>query len=545
MPQANLTTGPPGNTQPPGGGTPDGGTTPPDSNTPPPPGAIVPTWYGVQANILQRYCTVCHSGANPPAGISWEVDQYAVVVTNGRMSTEIPTMREINPGAPDASYMIWKLRGQGPAEEAIVGVRMPAFSAALDPALIDVVTQWIRDGAPLGAPSDADSGGSTPPPSAPPPPPPDGGTTPPGAIVPTWYGVQANILQRYCTVCHSGANPPAGLSWEVGQYAAIVTDGRMSTEISTMREVKPDDPDASYMMWKLLGHGPEGQAIVGTRMPAGRGALDPALIDVVAQWIRNGAPLGDPTDADSGGAIPPPAIIPTWYGVQVNILDKYCTACHREPDATGGLSWELDRYNEIVTAGRMSSQIPGLREVEPGNPDASYMMWKIRGRGPAGQAIAGVRMPATNMALDPALAAVVEQWIRDGAPLGTALDASSGGTGGPTYPVGSWMYVWSEALQACSLCHSRTPSSPRCGTEFSCPPKDVVLTPDNYDGVVASVVLPFQPNDSKLWQRVKEEPNPAPRMPFGLSPLSERELQIIFLWIANGAPFCPANAVCP
>jgi hypothetical protein len=172
-------------------------------------------------------------------------------------------------------------------------------------------------------------------------------------------------------------------------------------------------------------------------------------------------------------------------------------------------------------------------------------MWKLRGQGPAGQAIVGVRMPATGIPLDPALINVIEQWISNGAPLGNPADADSGGSSTPTFPVGSWMYVWTESLQVCTLCHSRTPSSPRCGTDFECPPKDVVLTADNYNGVVDDEeVRPFRLDNSKLWERVTDD-DPDKRMPFGLPPLSQRQLDIIRDWINNGAPFCPAGEVCP
>ncbi len=602
-PVVDSTTPPPaggGTTTPPpaGGGTttppPAGGgtTTPPatggGTTTPPAtgggtvtPSSIVPTWYGVQANILQRYCTVCHSGANPPAGLSWEVGQYAAVVTNARMSTEIPTLREIDPGNPAASYILWKLRGQGPAGQVIQGVRMPAFGAALDPALIAVVEQWISAGAPLGAPADATAGGTTTPPptgggtTTPPPtggggtttpPPTGGGTVTPSSIVPTWYGVQANILQRYCTVCHSGANPPAGLSWEVGQYAAIVTNARMSTEIPTLREIGPGNPDASYLMWKLRGQGPAGQAIQGVRMPAFGAALDPALIAVVEQWILSGAPLGAPADATAGGTTTPPptgggtttppptggggtatpsSIVPTWYGVQANVFQRFCTMCHSGAAAPAGLSWDVDQYAAVVTNRRSSTEIPSMLEVAASNPDASYLMWKLRGQGPAGQAIQGVRMPATGVALDPALIAAVEQWIRDGAPLGTPADATASAPVGPVYPVGSWMYVWTETLQVCTLCHSQTPSSPRCGRDFDCPPKGVVLTADSYARVVnGDEVRPFRLDNSKLWQRVTDS-DPAERMPFGMPALSQAQLNIIRDWILNGAPLCPAGATCP
>jgi len=383
-----------------------------------------------------------------------------------------------------------------------------------------------------------------------------GGTPPPsgGVGTDTWATIQADILQVRCVLCHNNTpSAPLGLSWEADQFDTVVTNGRISSEIPSLKIIEPGNSAASYMIWKINGQGPAGQAIVGLRMPAsGPPFLAQADIDRITAWIDAGAPgtgggtpPGGGGDPGGGGTTDPTSIIPTWFGVQANILQPFCTGCHGGPSPLAGLSWEVDQYNTIVTNGRLSTEITSLREVQPSNPDASYMMWKLRGQGPAGQAIVGVRMPATGIPLDPALINVIEQWISNGAPLGNPADADSGGSSTPTFPVGSWMYVWTESLQVCTLCHSRTPSSPRCGTDFECPPKDVVLTADNYNGVVDDEeVRPFRLDNSKLWERVTDD-DPDKRMPFGLPPLSQRQLDIIRDWINNGAPFCPAGEVCP
>ena len=182
-----------------------------------------------------------------------------------------------------------------------------------------------------------------------------------------------------------------------------------------------------------------------------------------------------------------------------------------------------------------------MYEVNPGSPDTSYMYLKITND----PSISGSLMPATGTMLDQALIDVIEQWILDGAPLGVPNDATSGGSSGPTYPVGSWMYVWTESLQVCTMCHSQTPSSPRCDNELDCPPKDIVLTADNYNGVVdGDIVEPYDLGGSDLWEMVTES-DPDDRMPFGMPPLSQSQLNIIRDWIQDGAPFCPAGEVCP
>ena len=256
-----------------------------------------------------------------------------------------------------------------------------------------------------------------------------------------------------------------------------------------------------------------------------------------------GGGAGGGTGGTGGGGAPSPSsIVPTWYGVQANILQQFCAVCHSGASAPAGLSWEVGQYDAIVTNGHMSTEITTMREVQPGNPDASYMYWKITGN----PGISGVRMPATGIPLDQAYIDVIAQWIRDGAPLGVPSDATAGGSGGPPPPVvGSWMYVWTQSLQICTLCHSNTPSSSRCGVDFSCPPKGVVLTADNYNGVVDNnEVRPFDLNGSNMWRRVTD-PDPSKRMPFGLPALTQTQIDIIRDWITTGAPLCPAGAVCP
>jgi hypothetical protein len=470
----------------------------------------------VQANVFGGVCTQCHTGAGAPMGVDWS-SESASCSNVGRASGEIPTMMEVESGNAAASYVIWKVEGAGPNGEAIVGSQMPLSNPPLPAETIQNMRDWIDDGTPGCQPQGGDD---------------------------TWATIQADILQVRCVVCHDNSpGAPMGLSWEADQFDAVVTNGRISGEIPTMKIIEPANSAVSYMVWKINGQGPNGEAIVGSRMPAsGPPFLTQAEIDRITAWVDAGAPGGgDP----GGGGTDPSQIVATWYGVQANILDQFCTVCHSGANPPMGLSWEVDQYDTIVTNRRMSSEIPSMTIVEPGDPGASYMFWKINGQGPNGEAINGVRMPATGIPLDQALIDVIEQWILDGAPLGVPSDADSGGSGGPAFPVGSWMHVWNESLQVCTLCHSPTPSSPRCGVDFECPPKGLVLTADNYFGVVdGSIVEPFDLDGSELWERVTEN-DPDKRMPFGLDPLSSRQLTIIRDWIMDGAPFCPANAVCP
>jgi hypothetical protein len=59
-------------------------------------------------------------------------------------SNEVPDLFRVEPGNPDDSYIVRKLEG----DPSIVGTRMPPPPRApLDQEEIDVIRQWIIDGA--------------------------------------------------------------------------------------------------------------------------------------------------------------------------------------------------------------------------------------------------------------------------------------------------------------------------------------------------------------------------------------------------------------
>jgi hypothetical protein len=65
-----------------------------------------------------------------------------------------------------------------------------------------------------------------------------------------------------------------------------------------------------------------------------------------------------------------------------------------------------------ANVGRQSEEIPSLMEIERGNPEMSYVIWKVEGR--AG--IVGGRMPLGFAALPAATIQNMRDWIADGVP---------------------------------------------------------------------------------------------------------------------------------
>ena len=101
--------------------------------------------------------------------------------------------------------------------------------------------------------------------------------------------IQATVFTPICSGCHNGSNAPGGplpgsQNLNAGDsFASLV--GVASLEQPTLKRVKPQDPDNSYLIQKLEG----AAGISGSRMPLGGPFLDQATIDQIKSWIASGA----------------------------------------------------------------------------------------------------------------------------------------------------------------------------------------------------------------------------------------------------------------
>ncbi|MDH3276357.1 MAG: hypothetical protein OEM99_17650, partial [Gammaproteobacteria bacterium] len=157
-----------------------------------------------------------------------------------------------------------------------------------------------------------------PPPPPPPPPPPFGAN---------FSEIQANVFTTTCATagCHQGAGAPQGLRLDdANSYGLLVNVA--SAEVNTIMRVAPNDPDNSYLIQKL-----EGSASVGAQMPLGSPALSQATIDVIRQWITDGA-IDDRTP--SAAAIRVTSLSPTPGSDLANSPGDIIAMFDRELDAT-------------------------------------------------------------------------------------------------------------------------------------------------------------------------------------------------------------------
>jgi hypothetical protein len=91
------------------------------------------------------------------------------------------------------------------------------------------------------------------------------------------------VFTPICVACHAGATAPLGLRLDgANSYALLV--GVASGQEPAFQRVEPFDANDSYLIKKL-----EGRVSEGGRMPLGGVPLPQADIDVIRQWINDGA----------------------------------------------------------------------------------------------------------------------------------------------------------------------------------------------------------------------------------------------------------------
>jgi Bacterial Ig-like domain len=111
-----------------------------------------------------------------------------------------------------------------------------------------------------------------------------GGGSGGGALTADFQSIQENVFTPICTRCHAGASAPEGLQLDATHSYALLV-GVTSTEQPSVLRVEKGDPDSSYIIRKLQGS----SGISGQQMPFGGPYLPQSTIDVIRQWIANGA----------------------------------------------------------------------------------------------------------------------------------------------------------------------------------------------------------------------------------------------------------------
>lgn len=352
-----------------------------------------PNFDSIQANVFTPTCAVsgCHVGAAAPQGLNLsEGFSYALLVDIA--SNEVPGILRVEPGNPDNSYLIQKVEGT-----AAAGGRMPLNGPPYLPqSTIDVMRQWITDGALPGSGSGA---------------PPTVLATSPvdGAVLDQ---LPAEITATFSDDMDGSLVSNATVRLQRSGGDGTFTDGNEVT--ITPAGVALSATNERLLMIDLTGV-PFAEDDYELRL-VGTGAT--ALADA------SGEILDGDNDGTAGGDFTSTftlvTVLPTLASIQANVFTPTCGVggCHEGPQGPGlpagqDLSSAAASLASLVNV--TSEREPPLLRVEPGNADDSYLVRKLEGT----QTV-GPRMPLGGLPLPQSTIDAIRAWIDAGAPAGAS-----------------------------------------------------------------------------------------------------------------------------
>jgi hypothetical protein len=353
-------------------------------------GPLAPNFDSIQANIFEPLCEHCHAGANAPAGLRLDAaNSYAMLV--GVASTERPAIRRVAAADPNNSYLIQKLEGT-----AAIGERMPAGLPALPQADINIVRQWITDGA---QPSSSASGPIRVTSLAPAP---NSTVLAFPASITVGFNRELNapsVTTATFLLRRAGADNVLGTADDVTITPASVTVPGANPRSAVMSLTGVPAVFDRYRV-TLVGTGPaaildlSGNALDGepiSPLPSGDGV---AGGDYTANFTVAGT-------------------LATLASIQTNVFTPRCAGCHTGVGATlpGVLNLTNAAASHAALVGIASSEVPTLNRVTAGNPNDSYLIRKLEG----GPAIIADRMPFGGPFLPPTTIDAIRLWITNGA----------------------------------------------------------------------------------------------------------------------------------
>jgi len=157
-------------------------------------------------------------------------------------------------------------------------------------------------------------------------------------------------------------------------------------------------------------------ALAALLLATGCGAGSGEGLDATGNLLSQSQPAGTGGGGGGGegGASGNPNATLAW--VQGNVFGGVCSQCHiGGSGAPFGVDWSTSA-NTCANVGRASGEKPELNEITAGNPATSYVIWKVEGQGPNGEAIVLGRMPLNNAPLTPDTIQNMKDWIADGVP---------------------------------------------------------------------------------------------------------------------------------
>jgi len=371
---------------------------PPPPAPPPPPPPPPPTFGAnfseIQANVFTPDCATsgCHIGGGAPLGLRLDdANSYALLV--GVASAQDPGVQLVAPGNPNNSYLIQKLEGA-----ASTGAQMPLNASPLDQAVIDIIRQWITDGA-----IDDRVQASVPVRVA--------SLSPvPGSVLDT---APTQIVAIFDREPDASTVTATTFTLEASGGDSTFVDGNEVQIVAASISVPGTNPrnavfdlagvalaDDTYRV-RLLGSGPS------------------MILDLDANAMDgeySGAfPSGNGTQGGNFTAQFTVVPGPTLDDIQAAVFSPSCATagCHTGPTSTSlpsGLDLSSADASFANLVGVASLQQIAILRVVAGDPDNSYLIQKLEGT-----AASGSTMPLGAGPLAPSVIADIRQWITAGA----------------------------------------------------------------------------------------------------------------------------------
>lgn len=214
-----------------------------------------------------------------------------------------------------------------------------------------------------------------------------------------WTAVQG-VFEGNCMSCHSASVALGDLDLETDACASLVGVEAAHEDYGGALLVAAGDAESSVLWHKCEDSGEYGEV-----MPQ-NGKMDQANVDVIRDWINDGAECSGGGDGGDGGG----SVDATFANVQSEVFASSCNFCHTAGSGTGDdlVLDDGDVYAALVNA--ESAYWPGTLVV-PGDPAASLLFTKMSGTQDADQ---GEGMPQGGTA-SAAQVGLVYEWIKEGA----------------------------------------------------------------------------------------------------------------------------------
>jgi hypothetical protein len=353
-------------------------------------GALQPKFSSIQANVLTPVCEQCHSGATAPRGLRLDAaNSFALLV--GVASSEVSSILRVKPGDPGSSYLIQKLEGT-----AGVGERMPAGLPPLPQATIDVIRQWIAD----GALQDVQSTSAVRVTSL---------SVTPGSSQSALPASIAAVFDR-----DVNASTVNAASFRLERSGGDRVFGNGNDVAITPANVSVPAANQSNALMSLTGVASVADTYRVTLSGAGAASVLDLGTNALDGEFTGTFPSGNGTaGGDFVATFDVAGVLPTLQSIQTQVFGPACSGCHAGGGTTLPSSIDLTNANASFTnlVNITSTEVPGQKRVAPGDAANSYVIHKLQGD--AG--IVANRMPLGGPYLAQPTIDAIKQWINNGA----------------------------------------------------------------------------------------------------------------------------------